>query len=219
MDNKARKLIYICVSVACSVASSSAQEQWELGVAGGYGAYSSVTATNPAGEASVGFKPGIAFGVVAGNESRNYLSGEVRYTYRLNDLKVSGAGTEVRFDGESHVLNYDFLFHFADRTARVRPFAAAGAGVKIYRGTGIERAFQPLSRFAVLTKGSQIAPVVSVGAGLKVQLTDLLTLRIEGRDFASTFPDEVIAPVPGTRVSGWLHDFVPLVGLSFRFGR
>jgi hypothetical protein len=196
-----------------------AQEQWELGVAAGYGFYKNVTVTNAAGKASAGFEPGLAFGMVAGNEVNRWLGGEARYLYRANDLKVSSGGTKAQFDGESHVLNYDFIFHLARRPAAVRPFLAVGAGVKIYRGMGREMPFQPLNNFAVLSRAVQIAPLVSVGGGVKVQLNQLLTLRVEARDFASTFPDEVVAPRPAARARGWLHDIVPLVGLSFRFGR
>lgn len=208
-----------CSAAAFLAVPLLAQESWELGVAGGYGFYKNVTATNASGEASTGFKPGLAFSAVAGNDISPWFGGEARYTYRQNDLTVSSRGTEVRFDGDSHILNYDFMFHLARRPAAVRPFFAAGAGVKIYRGTGRESARQPLSNFVALTRTSQLVPVASVGAGVKARFSELLSLRVEVRDFASTFPDEVVAPVPGTRARGWLHDIVPMVGLSFNFGR
>jgi hypothetical protein len=213
------KIVFVLLGTAMCADTAAAEERWELGLAAGYGYYRDVTLHNSKGEASGGFKPGVAFGVLAGNEIRSYLAGEARYIYHQNDLKLSRAGTEARFDGESHVLNYDFLFHLSDRTASVRPFIAVGAGVKIFRGKGSERAFQPLTDFAVLSKGLEITPLVSVGGGVKVKINELLTLRIEGRDFATTFPQDVVVPLPGTRVSGWLHDFVPLVGVSFIFGR
>src|SRR6476469_7535982 len=119
------KFVLILLAVAVS-GFAQEEERWELGVAGGYGFYKNTTATNKTGEASVGFKPGFAFGVAASNEVNRWLGGEARYTYRQNDLKVSSGGTEASFGGESHVLNYDFLFHLAHRTAKVRPFFAAG---------------------------------------------------------------------------------------------
>jgi hypothetical protein len=61
--------------------------------------------------------------------------------------------------------------------------------------------------------------LVSAGGGVKIELSSLLSLRLEARDYATTFPDEVIAPVPGTRVRGWLHDFVPMIGLTFKIDR
>ena len=207
------------LAILCLTVSGLAQEQWELGAAGGYGFYKNITATNATGEASVGFKPGYAFGAVAGNEMNQWFGGEVRYTYRQNEARVKAGSTEARFDAESHVLHYDLVFHLAPRPRRVRPFVAVGAGVKIFRGTGRETAFQPLTSFVALTRATQVVPVVSVGGGFKIRLNELMTLRIEGRDYASTFPNEVIVPVPGARAQGWLHDFVPLVGLSFNVGR
>ena len=207
------------VAILCFLTPVIAQERWDLGFGAGYGFYKNVKATNATGEASVGFKPGIAFGAFAGNEINRWLAGEVHYTYRENDARVSAGSAQARFDAESHVLNYDFIFHLAPRQAAVRPFLAAGAGVKIYRGTGQEAAFQPLNNFVALTRTAQVAPLVSFGAGVKMELNKLLTLRIEARDYASTLPDQVIAPVPGARVRGWLHDIVPMIGLSFKVGR
>lgn len=217
--NKLTNICTIAFGFLCAAMPAFTQESWELGVAAGYGFYKNVTATNRVGEASVGFKPGVAFGVVAGNETNRWFGGEARYTYRQNDLKVSGEGTEARFDGEAHALNYDFVFHLARRPARVRPFLAAGAGVKIYRGTGRESAFQPLNTFVALSRTTQVTPLVSVGGGFKISLNQYMTLRVEARDFAGTFPDQVIAPLPGTKVRGWLHDIVPMIGLSFNLGR
>jgi hypothetical protein len=194
-------------------------ESWELGVAGGYGFYKNVTVTNATGEASTGFKSGAAFGVIAGNEMSRWLAGEARYTYRQNDLKVSAGSAKAEFNGESHVLHYDFLFHGAPSTARVRPFLAAGAGAKVYRGTGRETVTQPLINFVALTRTSQLVPMVSFGGGVKIQLSHSLILRLDARDFMSPFPDQVIAPVPRAHVNGWLHDIVPMAGLSFTFGQ
>lgn len=209
----------IVPALLCLTISGFAQARWEVGLSTGYGFYENVTATNSTGEASVGFKPGVAFGVFGSDQINGWLAGEVHYTYRQNDAWVAARGTESRFDAESHVLHYDLIFHVAKRSAVVRPFFAVGGGVKVYRGTGREAAFQPLSNFTVFTRATQVVPVVSVGGGVKVELTRLITLRAEARDYVSTFPSEVIVPVPGARVHGWLHDFVPMIGVSFRLGR
>lgn len=209
----------IIPALLCLAIPGLAQERWEVGLSAGYGFYKNVTAANSAGEASVGFKPGVAFGVFGSDQIKGWLAGEARYTYRQNDAFVASRGTESRFDAESHALHYDLIFDLPRRSSAVRPFLAAGGGVKVYRGTGREAAFQPLSNFAVLTRATQVVPLVSVGGGVKVELSRLITLRVEARDYASTFPSEVIAPVPRARAHGWLHDFVPMVGLSFRLGR
>jgi len=94
---------------------------------------------------------------------------------------------------------------------------AAGAGVKAFTGTGQEQEFQPLSNIALLTKTSQIEPLVSVGGGVKIALSPGLLLRLEAHDFLSPFPKNVIAPSPGSTVGGWLQDFVVMAGISFTF--
>ena len=217
--NMSKTICRTAIGLVCLTFSALAQEHWELGVAGGYGFYKNVTATNAAGEASAGFKPGYAFGVIAGNETNTWFGGEARYTYRQNDAMVKSGGTEARFDAESHVLHYDLMFHLARRPARVRPFFAAGGGVKIFRGTGRETAFQPLSNFVALTRATHLVPVVSVGAGVKMRLNERMTFRVEVRDFASPLPSDVIAVVPSASAQGWLHDIVPMAGLTFTFGR
>ena len=217
--NRIILLSRIALAAVSIAAPGFGQEQWETGIAGGYGFYKNVTAVNARGEASVGFKSGVAISGVAGNDINNWLGGEIRYTYRRNDLKVSAGSTNVQFSGDSHIINYDFLFHFAPKASRVRPFLAGGAGVKYYRGTGKETATQPLIQFVALTKTGQVAPVVSFGGGVKIHLSPRLLLRLEAHDYTGPFPRQVVAPVPGAKVSGWLHDIVPSVGLSFLLRR
>src|SRR5262245_43998785 len=117
MNNLVTQICRTGIILLSATIVATAQERWELGFAGGYGLYKNVKVANAAGEASAGFKHGFAFGAVAGNEINRWFGGEARYTYRQNDLSLSSGGTDVRFDGESHALNYDFLFHLADREA------------------------------------------------------------------------------------------------------
>jgi hypothetical protein len=213
--------IITAVVCSCAVALTAAgqvrdREAWEIGVAAGYGFSRDVKIESATAQASGGLRPGFAFGVVAGNHVRSWLSGEARYTYRQNDLRLSGGGAEARFDAESHVLHYDFLFS-AGKRGSIQPFLAAGAGIRYFRGTGRESSSQALSRVAILTRTDDLRPLISLGAGIRIPLSSLLSLRVEARDYLSPFPTEVIAPVPGARTSGWLHDFVPMVGLSFTF--
>jgi hypothetical protein len=42
-------------------------------------------------------------------------------------------------------------------------------------------------------------------------------LRTEFRDYVTPFPKKVITPATGAKVSGWLHDIVPMVGIGFSF--
>jgi hypothetical protein len=198
-------------------ATVAVAQEWELGASAGFGYPMNPSVTTTAGSGTAGFKYGSAFGAVAGNDLYQRLSGEMHYLYRVSNLKVTGGGQEAGFNGETHVVHYDLLLHTADREARIRPFLAGGGGIKVYRGTGTETAYQPASKFALLTKTQELKPLISVGGGTKVALTHSLVLRLEFRDYISPFPSEVVTPAPGARIKGWLHDFVPTVGISIRF--
>jgi len=89
--------------------------------------------------------------------------------------------------------------------------------MKLYTGTGHEVTYQPLETIALLTKTQQIKPMISVGGGIKMILAPRLVLRAEVRDYITTFPNKIIVPIPGTKASGWLNDFVPMVGISYIF--
>ncbi len=219
MTNTTATTYRIFLALLCLAAPVFAQEQWELGVGAGYGFHKSIEATNAGGQASVGFKPGVAFTAWAGNETNRRLGGEARYSYQRSEAFVSSGSMQARFGAESHAVHYDVIFNLAKRPAAIRPFLAAGAGIKMYRGMGREAAFQPLSNFVALTRTTQIVPLVSVGGGIKFQLSQIITLRVEVRDYASTFPNDVIAPVPNARAGGWMHNVVPLIGIGFRVGK
>jgi hypothetical protein len=190
---------------------------WEFGGSGGFGFLSNVSARNSIGTATTGFQPGAAFGAVLTQNMYDRLSGEVRYTYRMSDLRITGGGQEAKFKGLAHVVHYDVVYHTAKRSAAVRPFVAVGGGMKMFRGTGKEAPYQPLSEFAILTRTQQVQPVLSFGAGTRIQLSPRVVLRIEFRDYFTRFPDRVIEPVPGTTLKGWLHDITPLIGISYTF--
>lgn len=192
-------------------------QKWEFGVLGGAGFYSNGSVTSPAGTGDVGFKPGMAVGAYLGNNMYRKIGGELRYEYRPGDLKVSSGGTEATFKGEAHVIHYDFLFHFTGTDSSVRPFVAAGGGVKIYRGTGPATATQPLSRLALLTNTYETAGLASVGAGVKIAASRRLGLRLEVHDFITPFPKQVVAPAPSAKISGILHDIVVMGGIAFTF--
>ena len=119
--------------------------------------------------------------------------------------------------GRSHIIHYDFLFHTKPREAKMRPFIAVGAGIKVFQGIGVERAFQPLSQFVLLTKEDQTLGLISVGGGVKWAYGNHLSVRVEVRDYITPAPKEVLVPSPGASISGWLHDILPLAGLSYRF--
>jgi hypothetical protein len=192
-------------------------QEWEIGGIAGAGFMNGLNVTTAASSATAGFKSGGAFGVFAGSNLYTHLSGEIRYTYQMNDLKLSGGGQEVGFTGVSHAIHYDILYHPAGRRSKLQPFVAAGAGVKLYRGSGKEQAYQPLSNFAFLTKTQDLRPLITAGGGVKYRISEHLLFRAEVRDYITPFPNKVITPAPGAKLSGWLQDFVPMFGLSFTF--
>jgi len=74
-----------------------------------------------------------------------------------------------------------------------------------------------LSNFALLTKDQDLTALASVGAGIKFKLASHLLLRVEVHDYLTPFPKQVIAPAANAKVSGWLQDIVPSVGLGYIF--
>lgn len=206
------------LATALLIASPLAFAQsWEIGGLAGGGYFTNATVKSPVGSGNVGFKPGPSFGAIVGSNMNRYISGELRYEWQPGDLKVSGSGGEATFNGDGHAIHYDFLLHARPTRSKIRPFVAAGGGVKIYRGTGKETAAQALSRLALLTKTTETKGMISVGAGVKTQIAPGLVLRVEFRDFITPFPRQVIAPSVGASISGWVHDFVPLAALTFVF--
>lgn len=210
------KSLIIC-SLALALTGTCFAQQWEVGGAGGIGIYKNATIQGTGGSADAGFKTGPTVGAFATQNLYNHLSGEFRYMFQFSDLKVSSGGTEVTFGGQSHAVHYDVLFLAGDREAAVRPYAAAGAGIKLFRGTGEQHAVQDLIQYAALTHTQQVEPLVTFGGGVKIRVGRRTFLYAEGRDYLTPFPTKVVAPVPPSKLGGWLHDFVPMLGLSIGF--
>jgi hypothetical protein len=199
------------------VAGAGAAEEHEIGALGGSGFMRSAGVASPHGAASTGLRPGFAVGAVIGHDMYPRLGGEVRYLFRDSNLKLSSGGRKTGFDGVSHLIHYDLLFYPSPKRSRMRAFLAGGAGARVFRGTGKETAFQPLIEFAALTRTQEVKPLVSVGGGVKIDVAPRLRFRAEIRDYLSPFPKQVIAPVGASRISGWLHDLMPVAGISYVF--
>ena len=194
-------------------------QSWSIGAAGGFGFYHDATITNAAGSATAGFGPRFALGGVLGEDVSEHFGGELRYTYRDGDSELKFNGREVNLDAASHALHFDFLAYATRRHARLRPFLAGGAGIKRYTGTGTVDPNQPLSSFALLAHADEVKALVSFGGGVKAMLGDHWLVRVDFRDYATPFPANVIVPATGAKVHGWLHDFVPLLGVDWTFGK
>ena len=207
------------MSLALAVATPAAfAQKWEVGFGAGGSFLTSQTITNPLGNADASRNPGLALSAWLDNNSSSGLwGGELRYDHENGDLKLSSGGTNVTFGSQSNAVHYDFLFHFASTESPIRPFVAAGGGVKWFSGTGTEQVFQPLSNIAVFSDVRDVKALVSVGAGIKFNIAKSTLLRLEVHDYLSPFPDKLIAPVAGSSVGGWLQDIVVSAGLSFTF--
>ena len=195
----------------------AAAQQWEAGGIGGFGITSDATVKNGSTSASTGFKPGVLFGAYAGSNDYSRLGGEASYVYRMSDLRVSSGGREVTMTGHTQFLDFRFLVHFSPREARIRPFAAVGGGVAIYSGTGVANAAQPLNNLVALTNTRETKPMVSGAFGVKFRITEHLSARFEVRDYATPFPNRVLAPAPGASLSGWMNNIVPVGGIGAVF--
>ena len=209
-----RRIAITTLSLAALAASCFGQ-QWEFGGMGGAGFLSNVNVSSPAGSATAGFQTGGAVGGFIGQNLYSHLSGELRYAYLQNDLHIQSGGTNATFTGSAHVLHYDILWHTNRKGSRMQAFVAVGGGLKIFRGTGAEEAYQPNYQFGYMTKTQQLKPMADVGAGLRFELRPRLVLRTEFRDYITAFPNQVIAPAPGAKYGSILNDFVPMVGVSY----
>jgi len=206
--------------VFLSAAASAFAQQWEFGALAGGGFLSNVSASGAGslGSATAGFAPGAAFGAFFGNSLYRNFTGEVRYEYMQNDLRLSSGGQTAQFTGVAHALHYDVVYHTNRSESPMQFFASLGGGMKLYRGTGKEEAYQALSQFGYFTKTQAIKPMVSIGGGFTYRLSPKLILRAEIRDFITPFPTQVLTPAPGIKYGSILQDFVPMIGITYVYG-
>lgn len=201
--------------VMMSAATAAFAQQWEFGAVGGVGLMNSVSASGSAGSATAGFATGAVAGAYFGQTLNHNLTGEIRYEYFQSDLRLSSNGQSAQFTGSADAIHYDLLYHTNRRESRTQFFAAVGGGMKLFRGSGAQEAYQPLSQFGYFTKTQAIKPLGTVGAGLMYQLTPKVFLRAEVRDFITPFPTQVLTPAPGIKYGSLLMDIVPTVGISY----
>ncbi len=196
MKTSALAILILAGSVSCF------GQHWEIGANAGAGFIPGKAISSGLGSATAGFQPGASFGVFVGQN--------------LYNLRLQSGGETATFSGVSHVVHYDMVLH-TNGEGRAQYFLAAGGGMKIFRGTGTEAAYQPLSQYAYFTKTQTVKPMASAGGGIKFSLTSHVRLRTEIRDFITPFPKELITPAPGAKFGGLLHDLVPMVGISYEY--
>ena len=204
------------IFVLGAAAAGCFAQQWEFGAGAGGSFPTTVPVTAPGGTATAGFKTGAAFGAYLVQNLYNHVSGEIHYGFFMSDLRVKSGGAEATFSGQSHVLHYDVVMHTGGRQARHWAFVSIGGGMRVFRGTGTESAYQPLMQYALLTKTQEIKPMGDVGVGVKLALSKKISFRAEVRDYVTPFPTKVVTPAAHATFGGSvLHDFVPMASLVF----
>ena len=199
-----------------SAAAAGFAQQWEFGGGGGGSFLNTVGVSGPSGCATAGFQTGAALGGYVGYTQSKLIGGELAYAYLQSNLSLKSGGNTASFSGSSHVIHYDLLFKTTRNKGKVQLFAAVGGGMKIFRGTGTEAAYQPLSQYGYFTKTQALKPMASVGGGVKIALTKRVFLRAEFRDYITAFPEEIITPPAGMKYGKLLHDLVPMVSIAYQ---
>jgi hypothetical protein len=215
---KTLRTLMVCAAVALPAASNAWAQKWEFGGGVGGGFYTSQDVSLASSSASAKIASNIAGSAWLANNRGDHWGGELRFDYQLGDLQLNQGGTSAAFGARSYAMHYDIQYNLAPQGARIRPFVALGAGIKVFQGTGTEQVYQALSQFALLTKDQDLTPLISGGFGVKMQLSEHVQLRAEIHDFATPFPKKVITPNTGAKVGGWLQDFVPMIGISYTSG-
>src|SRR6185312_13964242 len=99
----------------------------------------------------------------------------------------------------------------------IRPYVAAGAGIKVFTGPDHPDFHQPLQDFAFIGRGSHVEPLISLGAGVKYRVHKSVQLRLDFRTYMSPTPDGIFRTAFRSDIHGWLFDFTPTLGVSYLF--
>ncbi len=207
----------ITVVFALAALGCSAQQQWEIGAAGGYGFYRNASVNAPAGTAQAGIQNSFAFSIYTDQHMYEHFSGELRYTFQNGDPFVKSGGVKTIIQGQSHAVDYELLVHMRRREARIRPFLAGGGGAKWYVTSGPATPFQPLGGIAVLANRNSTKPLITAGGGVSIAFPPHVRVRLEFRDYITPFPKQVIVPTRFANARGLLNMFTPLLGVGVAF--
>jgi hypothetical protein len=213
-----KKQMTILLAGLCLWAAPSFAQQYEIGALGLISDYTSVNVANASQSGTVGPTFGFSGGFLLGQTINDHWGGEFRYVYFRNDLELNGDSINAQLGGQSHAIHYDVLYYFSDPDSGVRPYVAAGFGMKYYQGTGSEDPFQPGSNLALLTKTGEALPAGDFGVGVKWRIGRRTAFRLEFRDYITGVPNKVIAAAPGAEIDGSiLHHWAPFFGITWTF--
>jgi len=192
-------------------------QHFEVGGTVGYGDYRNGSIVSSGGSATAGIGNGVTAGAVFSEDLYQHLSGEVRYLYQNGGPFLSAGGIRGSVQGQSHALHYDMLVHLLPRASRIRPYVEGGAGGKYYENTGSAPVPQPLPRVAALTTQSEWKALFTVGAGVKIRVSDHVVVRGDFLDYITMFPKALFTPVSSGSYHGLFHQLTPLFGLGYTF--
>jgi len=213
------KTLKLSILVLVAAAAPGFAQQWELGGMGGGAFLNTVGVSSVVGAATAGFQSGAAFGGYVSYNSYKHIGGELHYEYLQSNLKLSSGGATATFSGMSQAVHYDVSFHTNSRNGKMQLFADVGGGLKVFRGTGTEAAYQALSQFGYFTKTQSLQPMGTFSVGAKFAISKKVFLRTEIRDFITPFPTAIIMPAPGVKYGTLLHDIVPMVGIGMEMSK
>jgi opacity protein-like surface antigen len=192
-------------------------QHYELGADIGYGIYRDGSIISSTETARAGVRNRFAAGITLGDEVTDYLAGEFRYLFHDGHPFLQAPGVKTDIQGQSHTVTLDLLVHFHRRERRFRPFVAGGVGAKGYVIAGPEPFPQPAPQIAVLTTNDVWKVVFDVGGGAQYLIHPHILVRVEFRDYLTTFPRQQIVPAPHNTARGIFQQFTPLFGVSYTF--
>ncbi len=206
------KIHALIVLLACGALRAA---DWQATGAAGFGVYHYLTFQSPAGTAQAGIGPRYALDAAVGRAFGPHFALEGAWTFQDGDFEIASGGQKTAFDANTHAVHGDLLYYFRRRSARLRPYLAAGAGVKMYHGIEVVRP-RPLAQFGSFADGIDARPLITFGGGVEWSIAHHWGLRVDVRDFTTPFPTSVIIPAAGSNLGGWLHDLVATVGIQVR---
>jgi len=201
--------LYLAMGIPCLAGD------WEATAGAGFGIYHYVTFNSPAGSAEAGIGPRYALNAFVSRKLGPKLMVEGGWLFQDGDFELKSGSAKTAFDANTHAAYADVVWKFRPEESKFRPFIEGGSGAKFYRG--IEQPGpRPLAEFGSFHDGTDVRPLILLGAGVEWSMKPHLALRLDLREMTTPFPSSVIAPAPGVTFSGWLWDFVPTVGFTFK---
>ena len=188
---------------------------WQFTAGAGFGRYHPAAFSTPAGNAEAGIGARYVLNATAGRKISDRFAIEGAWTFQDGDFEIASGGRKTAFDANTHAVHADVIGYLLRPQRKLKPFLAGGAGAKFYHGVEVPGP-RPLGEFGSFRDGVDTRPLITCGGGVEWTISPRWSLRLDLRDYATPFPDSVIVPAPGGNLGGWLHDFVPVLGVTFR---